>query len=188
MSAPGRDVTRLQTLVNRHPLGTAAEHPDGTVRLTFERDYRHDVRAVWRMITDPAYTPQWWAQARGEAREGAAFDLRWLNGQPDPLPWWEGTVLTAHEDAVFAITNSEHGRLEFDLAAASDGGSRVRLTIATTLASLEVATVLAGWHVHLEHLHDALDGHPVHWDTWWDQWYPLWERLHARYEKRLLEG
>ncbi|OMH23565.1 hypothetical protein BKD30_11635 [Tersicoccus phoenicis] len=186
MTAAG-DVSPLLTLVNRHPLGTATELPDGTVRLEFERDYLHDVHEVWRMITDPARTETWWAQVRGEAREGAAFDLHWLNGRPDPLPWWQGTVLTAHRDAVFTISNSEHGRLEFDLAAANDGGSRLRFTADVALSPLEVATVMAGWHVHLEHLHDALDGHPVRWDTWWDAWYPLWERLNARYEKRLLQ-
>lgn len=186
MSGDG-SVPRLQVLVNRHPLGSVSELPDGTTRLTFERDYLHDVRDVWRMITEPAYTEQWWAQARGEAREGAEFALRWLNGRPDPLPWWEGTVLTAHRDALFILTNTEHGRLEFELAAANDGGSRLRFTSDVALSPVEVATVLAGWHVHLEHLHDALDGHPVRWDTWWDEWYPLWERLNARYEKRLLE-
>ncbi|OMH32252.1 SRPBCC domain-containing protein [Tersicoccus sp. Bi-70] len=188
MSAGDGGVSRLQPLVNRHPLGTVTERPGGMVSLEFERDYLHDVHEVWRMVSDPAYTARWWAQARGEAREGATFDLHWLNGRPDPLPWWEGTVLTAHEDAVFAITNSEHGRLTFDLAAANDGGARLRFTDEVALAPLEVATVMAGWHLHLEHLHDALDGHPVRWETWWDDWYPLWERLNARYESQLLSG
>jgi len=26
--------------------------------------------------------------------------------------------------------------------------------------------VLAGWHIHLDHLEDALDGTPVDWSTW----------------------
>jgi hypothetical protein len=43
---------------------------------------------------------------------------------------------------------------------------------------------LAGWHVHLDHLQEALEGKSVHWQGWWDDFYPCWEQAHAQYAAR----
>ena len=40
---------------------------------------------------------------------------------------------------------------------------------------------LAGWHVHLDHLQEALEGKSVDWQHWWDDFYPCWEQAHALY-------
>ena len=43
-----------------------------------------------------------------------------------------------------------------------------------------LAIVLAGWHIHLDHLANALVGHPVNW--------PIWTRDHLEHWKKLRNG
>jgi hypothetical protein len=45
--------------------------------------------------------------------------------------------------------------------------------------------VLAGWHIHLDHLADALDGRPVDWSSWSEDQRPKWQEIHDRYAARL---
>src|SRR4029453_17390721 len=56
--------------MRRPPLGSLEKLDDGGARLVFVRIYGHPVDKVWQAITNPNQTAKWWAQARGEAREG----------------------------------------------------------------------------------------------------------------------
>jgi hypothetical protein len=47
--------------------------------------------------------------------------------------------------------------------------------------------VRAGWHIHLEHLADALDGRPVDWPAGDAEHRPRWRAIHEEYEARAQE-
>jgi hypothetical protein len=40
---------------------------------------------------------------------------------------------------------------------------------------------LAGWHIHLDHLADALDGRPVDWPRWDQEHRPTWAKIRQSY-------
>ena len=45
--------------------------------------------------------------------------------------------------------------------------------------------MIAGWHVHLDHLEDALAGRAVDWARWDEEHRPAWQAHHDRYAARL---
>ncbi len=166
------------------PLGTVEELPDETYRLTFHRDYPHPEERVWTFITTPERTRLWWAESRGDLHGGAPFDLRWLNGRNEELDWWDGQVVTSDWERTFEIANVQHGRIRFDLQPlAVERTEGTRLTFTNVVSDPDfLGSSLAGWHLHLDHLRHALDGHPVDWPHWWEEQYPHWEQIRARYE------
>lgn len=171
----------------RHPLGEAEFLPDGTTRLVFVRHYHHPVARVWRAITDPAETRKWWAESRGELTPGSSFSLRWLNGDEADLEWWDGKVLAIEEPRLFELTNSAHGLLRFELEPAEvDGvpGTRVTFTNVLSAAADQVTLSLAGWHTHLDHLQEALEGRELDWPRWYEELLPAWEQIHRDYAAR----
>jgi hypothetical protein len=56
------------------------------------------------------------------------------------------------------------------------------LTVTRPAGDEYLALVAAGWHVHLDHLADALAGRPVDWPAWDEQHRPRWQELYERYE------
>ncbi|XAS68532.1 metalloregulator ArsR/SmtB family transcription factor [Micrococcaceae bacterium Sec5.7] len=179
--------------MSRHPLGTLERLDDGTVRLTFVREYAHPVEAVWAAITDPAQTSKWWAAARGSAQPGSEFSLQWLNGEDGELEWWHGEVLRSEPPHLFEHSNSQHGLLRWELEAAivrvpdtAGGGSKqgTRLTFTNIVSAPDDAVTmsLAGWHVHLDHLQEALEGREADWPPWMETELPAWRRIHEEYQ------
>ncbi|MEV8181752.1 SRPBCC domain-containing protein [Specibacter sp. NPDC078692] len=170
--------------MTRFPLGTAAAVDEERTELVFTRQYTAAPEAVWAMLTEPEKTPQWWAKVRGQAKTGSSFDLKWLNvkdeGHGIETDWWNGRVVAAEAPRLLEISNSMHGRIRIELTATESGTA---MTFSNTVAvPAEVVLMsLAGWHVHLDHLHDALEGKSVDWQHWWDDFYPCWEQIHARY-------
>ena len=41
--------------------------------------------------------------------------------------------------------------------------------------------MIAGWHIHLDHLEVVLDGGKIDWEDWDRDHRPDWERIHERY-------
>jgi hypothetical protein len=41
--------------------------------------------------------------------------------------------------------------------------------------------VIAGWHIHLDHLEEVLDGGTIDWPNWDREHRPDWERIHEHY-------
>ncbi|KQO99600.1 SRPBCC family protein [Leifsonia sp. Leaf264] len=161
------------------PLGSV-ERVDEDWRITFVREYGHQVDEVWAMLTDPGLTRLWWADARIEPRVGGRFDLRWLNS-PEAGEWWAGAVTAWEPGRLLEFTNSEHGLLRWELEP-TDAGTRLRFTdLIRPEEERFVAMSLAGWHLHLDHLADALDGTGQDWDGWMQRWLPTWQDLHAEY-------
>ncbi|MGO4383447.1 SRPBCC domain-containing protein [Specibacter sp. RAF43] len=176
--------THLNKDMTRFGLGTVETLDGDRVKLTFTRDYAAARETVWAMLTDPEQTIRWWAMVRGAARTGSSFDLKWLNvkdlGHGTDLDWWNGHVVEAAEPRVLEITNAMHGIIRAELTALT-GKTRLVFTNIISVPEEMVLMSLAGWHVHLDHLQEALDGKSVDWPHWWDDFYPCWEKVHAAY-------
>lgn len=173
--------------MSRFPLGTTTKLSDGTVRLTLTRDYDATPEQLWAMLTQPANTELWWCKVRGQAKTGSSFDLKWLNikdqdGNASETDWWNGRVIAAVEPTTLELSNAMHGTIRADL---EPHGTGTRLTFTNTIEVPDdvVLMSLAGWHVHLDHLQEALDGKAVDWKNWWEDFYPGWEQAHADYQK-----
>lgn len=173
--------------MTRFPLGTCSPVDGERTELVFTRHYPGAPEAVWEMFTNPDKTVLWWAKTRGMAKSGSSFDLKWLNvkdeGHGIETDWWYGRVIEAQAPRVFEISNAMHGRIRITLAADGDG---TQVVFANTIeVPAEVVNLsLAGWHVHLDHLQEALQGKSVDWQHWWDDFYPGWEQVHALYVAR----
>jgi len=174
--------------MTRFSLGTVSRLGPDRTQLTLTRDYAAAPEKVWAMLTEPGQTQQWWCKVRGTARTGSSFDLKWLNvkdeGHGIETDWWNGRVIEAVEPQVLELSNSMHGTIKVEL---SPLGSGTRLVFTNTISVPEdvVLMSLAGWHVHLDHLQEALEGKSVDWQHWWDDFYPCWEQVHAAYTKAM---
>jgi len=173
--------------MGRFGLGTVTALGDGRMELRFTRDYAATPEVLWGMLTDPEKTPLWWCKVRGQARTGSSFDLKWLNvkdeGHGIETDWWNGRVVEASEPAVLEVSNAMHGTIRMELGALDGGNTRLVFTNTVTVPEEVVLMSLAGWHVHLDHLQEALEGKSVDWQHWWDDFYPCWEVIHAAYAK-----
>jgi hypothetical protein len=142
--------------------GTAA-HRDGNTILRYERRLEHPVTEVWAALTEPARLREWLADADVELTEGGAVQLRWLNTDDDGNhAVMDATITVLDPPRVLEIAGDPHGTLRFELA----------------------DVVLPGWHIHLEHLADALAGRPVDWPRWDRDHRPRWEQLRDEYAAR----
>jgi len=150
--------------------------------LRFEREYGHTVDTVWRYLTEPLKTRQWWAESRIEPNVGGRFDLRWLNGDDgNPLEWWRGTLTEIEPHRVLEHTNSAHGLLRWQLAPTASGTALTFLNTITPPEPRFVTLSLGGWHLHLEHLGAALDGAVIDWPHWYRDFGAHFDDVHARY-------
>lgn len=169
----------------RFSLGTATELGDGRVELRFSRDYDANLETLWRMLTEPEKTPLWWCKVRGQARTGSSFDLKWLNvkdeGHGIETDWWNGRVIEATAPTAFEVSNSMHGTIRVELVSLAENKTRLVFTNTIQVPEEVVHMSLAGWHVHLDHLQEALEGKAVDWEHWWADFYPCWEEIHAAY-------
>jgi uncharacterized protein YndB with AHSA1/START domain len=152
-------------------LGTAAETDRG-VEARWERRIPHPVDEVWAAISEPGRLREWLAGADIDLREGGAIELRWLNG--DAV--MRGRITRLEEGRLLEYEGEPHGLLRFELEPDDDG---TRLLFSNAMPGPSYPDVaLAGWHVHLDMLDDALDGRPTDWDNW-----PVdrWKELHVAY-------
>ncbi|WP_052663787.1 SRPBCC domain-containing protein [Psychromicrobium lacuslunae] len=176
-------------------LGTLEELEDGRFKLSFRRFYTQPVAVLWLALTDPERTKLWWAEARGVLEAGAAWDLRWQNTPPGeaPMDWWPGTLLEVIPEQVFEMDNSAHGVLRWELRpgqreaqSSSDEvqGTEVRFTaIVDAPDEATRLSVLAGWHLHLDHLDTVLNGGSVDWESWYQEHYPRWQQTNDEYAR-----
>jgi uncharacterized protein YndB with AHSA1/START domain len=157
---------------------------DGTTVLRYERRLPHPVARVWRALTEPAELRGWLAEAELEPAPGGTVRLRWLNTDDEGnVAIARGNVARWEPPQVLELDTDIHGRLRFELE--PDGADATRLTFTVehdALPGEAVVKVRAGWHIHLEHLAEALDGTPVDWPRWGEEHRPRWDALAQRYE------
>lgn len=167
----------------RFPPGALGGDGD-TAELVFVRDYPYPVERIWSSITDPEMTKLWWAEAEIDLRVGGRFALRWLNGEDGkPQEWWPGEITALVPKRLLEHTSEVHGLLRWELEPI-DGGTRVTFTNRVTPGEEKYITMsLAGWHAHLDHLPEAIEGRAPRWDTWYEVHFPAWEEVHADYQR-----
>ena len=175
---------QLNKDMTRFPLGTATVLDEERTELAFTRHYPVAPDMLWDMLTNPEKTPMWWAKVRGQAKTGSSFDLKWLNvkdeGHGIETDWWYGRVVEAEEPRLLEFTNTMHGRIRMELSPVGEGTELIFHNVVSVPEEV-VLMSLAGWHVHLDHLQEALDGKSVDWQHWWDDFHPCWQQAHALY-------
>ncbi len=164
--------------------GTLETRPDGRSHLRFERHIAHPVERVWAALTEPARLREWLASAdEWDLREGGRVVLRWLNTDDEGnTAIARGTVSTVDPPRELALDTDIHGILHWLLEPAGDG-TRLTFTATVDLPEEFKTKVMAGWHVHLDFLADALDGRPIDdWDNWPRD---RWDAIHERYMQKV---
>jgi uncharacterized protein YndB with AHSA1/START domain len=154
---------------------------DGRDILSYERRLEHSVERVWRAITKPEEIVQWLAEAELEPVEGGTVVLRWLNTPEQTVA--RGTVTVFEPPQVLELDTDVHGILRWELEEDGDG-CRLIFTASLPAEAEPNLKVLAGWHIHLDHLGEALDGRPQDWSRWMDDQLPQWQIYHDRYAAR----
>jgi uncharacterized protein YndB with AHSA1/START domain len=149
-----------------HPSDGTVEPRDGRRVLRFERRLAHPVERVWAALTEPAELVGWLAEAEVDLVEGGRVELHWLNSDEEGnRAVSHGTITRLEPPRLLEYDSDIHGLLRWELQEDGDG-CRLRLTNTTPAPDEHLTKVLAGWHIHLDHLADALSGHPVDWSAW----------------------
>lgn len=168
------------------------QQADGTLEtsggrdvLRYERRLSHPVERVWRAITQPEEIVQWLGEAELEPVEGGTVVLRWLNTPEQTVA--RGTVTAFDPPRALELDTDVHGVLRWELEA---DGDACRLTFTASYPERDEETrlsLLAGWHTHLDHLTDALEGRAQDWPRWMDEQLPRWQEHHDRYAARVAD-
>ena len=179
-------------------LGTIEGAGDKQV-LRYERRLDHPVERVWAALTDPDELAGWLAAADElELVEGGRIALRWLNtadadewkkygvelGDHDPDTPARGTITRLDPPRLIVYETDLMGEMRWELRAE---GSGCVLTFTNTVELPERfrGQTLAGWHVHLDHLAEALEGRRVEWSTWTREYIEDWAEIRDRYAAQL---
>jgi uncharacterized protein YndB with AHSA1/START domain len=134
------------------------EDAGGRKVIRFRRRLAHPVDRVWRALTDPVDLIGWWGDVRVDLVEGGEFTVTWLNTDDEGKGFTMHAVITALDPPHLLETSGDaHGVLRWELR--PDGGG-TELTFSSTLDLPEEyrTMTIAGWHVHLGALADALAG------------------------------
>lgn len=174
--------------LGRYELGTVEQIDNERTVLSFERTYRHPVEDVWSALTKPEETVKWLAESDSRLQVGGHFNLQWLNVDDANLEWWDGRILQIEPPHLLVYTNSAHGLLRWELEPADDdGGNGSCLKFSNVVNAVGETALMsaAGWHAHLDHLREALDGNAMDWPRWWEDFHPSWEAIHAEYQRSM---
>ncbi len=135
---------------------------DDRATIRFERILAHPIERVWRSITEPEQMQMWLAfRARVDLRVGGRFDL-WLGASDSEAPVSSGTITLLDEPRRLDVDFADGSTLSWQLHAEEDA---TRLVFIDTRPEAERArnSVLAGWHIRVDHLPRALDGTALDW-------------------------
>jgi len=163
--------------------GTMERRGDRRV-IRFERRLAHPVERVWRALTEPGEIAAWLALAELDLTEGGRVVLTWQNTDTEGnTAVARGTVTALNPPKVLEFDTDIHGTLRWELEPDGDA------TVLTFTAEVELPEeheleVLAGWHIHLDHLEHVLDGGTIDWPNWGRDHMPDWQRIHDRYEAK----
>jgi uncharacterized protein YndB with AHSA1/START domain len=168
---------------NVHQADGTLETVGGRDILRYERRLSHPVERVWRAITEPEEVVQWLGELELEPAAGGTVVLRWLNTPERTVA--RGTVTAFEPLRVLELDTNTHGILRWELEA---DGDACRLVFTASYPEKDEETrlsLLGGWHIHLDHLAEALAGSPQDWSRWMDEQLPRWQEHHDRYAARL---
>jgi uncharacterized protein YndB with AHSA1/START domain len=163
--------------------GTLEHRGDHQV-IRFERRLDHPVERVWRALTQPDEIERWLAVAELDLVEGGTVVLTWQNTDEDGnTAVARGTVSALDPPHVIEFDTDIHGRLRWELEPDGDG-TALTFTAEAQLPEEYELQVLAGWHIHLDHLEHVLDGGTIDWPNWDCEHKPDWDGIRDRYAAR----
>jgi uncharacterized protein YndB with AHSA1/START domain len=164
-----------------HPADGTLETRDGRHVMRYERRLAHPVERVWAALTQPSELRGWLADADIDLVEGGRVRLRWLNTDDEGnRAVADGTVSALDPPRLLELDTEPHGVLRWELREAG-GGTALTFTVSVPVPNAGVELARAGWHIHLEHLAEALDGRPVDWASWTAEHRPRFDDIHAAY-------
>jgi len=168
------------------PLGSA-ERDGKRFVLSYERHIPRGVDRVWAALTLPALLHEWLGEVEVDPVEGGIFSITWLNANADGrAPTMEARITAIDPPRLLEVRGPPHGVLRFELGPEGDG-TILTLTNTTRRRPDDMFRNLAGWHIHLIHLEESLDGATVDWPNWWrEEGATRWQTLHDRYRERAL--
>lgn len=112
---------------------------------------------------------------------GGRVQLRWLNIDPDGnTAVAKGRVTALEPLRRLEYDTDIHGRLCWELDADGEG-SLLTLTVHLGPQVEQIEMLLAGWHIHLDHLTEALDGRAVDWPHWTADHFGRWTTYRDHY-------
>jgi uncharacterized protein YndB with AHSA1/START domain len=168
---------------------THMKQADGTLEtvggrdvLRYERRLAHSVDRVWRALTEPEELVMWLGEAELEPKEGGTVVLRWLNTPEQHVA--RGTVSRFEPPRVLEVDTDAHGAWCWELEADGDATTLIFTATVPTADRDSRLSVLAGWHIHLDHLAEALEGHAQDWPRWMQDQLPHWQKHYDRYAAR----
>jgi uncharacterized protein YndB with AHSA1/START domain len=160
------------------------EHRGDLQVIRFERRLRHPVERVWRALTEPAEMAKWLALAELDLREGGSVVLTWQNTDDEGnTAVARGTVSALDPPRLVEFDTDIHGRLRWELEPDGDG-TALTFTAEAQLPEEYELQVLAGWHIHLDHLEEVLGGGTIDWPNWSAEHRPAWDRIRDGYAAR----
>jgi uncharacterized protein YndB with AHSA1/START domain len=161
--------------------GTLERRGDTQV-LRFQRRLDHPVERVWRALTEPGEIAAWLALAELELTEGGRVVLTWQNTDAEGnTAVARGTVSALDPPRLLEFDTDIHGRLRWELEPSGDG-TLLNFTAEAQLPEEYELEVLAGWHIHLDHLVHVLDGGTIDWPNWSRDHMAEFERIRGSYE------
>lgn len=179
-------------------LGTV-EETGGRHVLRYERRLEHPVERVWAALTQPDELRGWLAAAEElDLREGGAISLRWLNVPDDTREWEDkgveipedhdmnvlvrGTVTRLEPPHLVEYETDQMGVMRWELRGDGAGCALTFTNVIELPDGHPPKQTLAGWHIHLDHLDEALAGQEIDWPNWTEKYMEQWEGIRARYE------
>lgn len=169
--------------------------------LRYERHLDHAVERVWAALTEPGELAGWLAAADElELVEGGRIALRWLNAPDDHREWEDrgvelddsdpagparGRITALEPPRLIEYETDKLGFMRWELRPERGGCA---LTFTNTIELPEghpPEQTLAGWHIHLDHLAEALDGEAIEWSTWTEDHIAEWAEIRDRYAAEL---
>jgi uncharacterized protein YndB with AHSA1/START domain len=160
--------------------GTLERRGDRQV-IRFERRLDHPVERVWRALSEPGEIEKWLAVADLDLTEGGEVVLTWQNTDDEGnTAVARGTVSALDPPRLLEFDTDVHGTLRWELEPAGEG-TDLTFTAEVQLPPEYETKVIAGWHIHLDHLEAVLDGGTIDWPNWDRQHKPDWERIHEHY-------
>lgn len=164
------------------PDGTVDTAPDGRPVLRFERHLGWPVERVWQSLTVPEELVKWLAEAEIDLTEGGRVELRWLNtNEEGDHTVAQGTITELEPPRLLEIDTDVHGVMRWELRHGERDSCLLMFTNTIDLPPEALTDHLSGWHIHLEHLADALAGRPVNWPTWTQDHRARWAEHRDRY-------
>jgi uncharacterized protein YndB with AHSA1/START domain len=153
---------------------------------------------VWSALTEPDELRRWLAAAEElELEQGGAISLRWLNVPDDRQEWEEkgveipedhdvaapvrGTITRLEPPHLIEYETDTMGVLRWELSSEGTGCALTFTNVIELPEGHPPEQTLAGWHIHLEHLDEALAGRQIDWANWTDEYLDSWAAIRERY-------